>query len=293
VARIERAASSRGVAVRSPDRIRDLTTGRLREVDASVRQKIGTTEILVTVECRKRGRKGDDTWIEQLATKREKIGAAKTIAVSAAGFTSSAVESAKHLGIELRTLSEVNARDIEGWFLPSGAVHVFRLIENVRCGIVLFEESGQPSEYGFWAPDVELPVCYHAQHKSPFPIIDYMPLLEATNPEMFEAVPPDGTKVELEFPIEWGFGELSVALTTGRRWVHRTTLVADVSYQAAVCEINDGVHHEYRDLSGDTVQRTAFNTELMGLRVTFAHQSQREGGQNVTCEFGPPQSDEP
>lgn len=42
------------------------------------------------LECRKRGRRADDTWIEQLATKRAKIGAVKTIAVSASGFSDSA-----------------------------------------------------------------------------------------------------------------------------------------------------------------------------------------------------------
>lgn len=72
VARIEQAASERGAIVTSPDRIRDFTTGRLREVDVSIRQKVGTADILVTIECRKRGRTGDDTWIEQLATKRQK-----------------------------------------------------------------------------------------------------------------------------------------------------------------------------------------------------------------------------
>src|SRR5712691_8217782 len=122
VARIERAASPRGAVVTSPDRVRDLTTGQMREVDATVRSKVGTTEVLITVECRRRGRKDDDTWIEQLATKRQKIGAAKTIAVSGSGFTSSATKSAKHFGIELRTLSKVSASDIEGWFLPGGAV---------------------------------------------------------------------------------------------------------------------------------------------------------------------------
>src|SRR5476649_237725 len=118
VARIEEMAVPRGATVKSPDRLRDLTTGQLREVDASIRHRLGTVEILVTVECRQRARTADDTWIEQLATKRHKVGAAKTIAVSATGFSSAAIKSAAQLGIELRPLSEVSAREIEGWFLP-------------------------------------------------------------------------------------------------------------------------------------------------------------------------------
>ncbi|MHC2293397.1 restriction endonuclease [Bradyrhizobium barranii] len=292
VSRIERAASAHGALVTSPDRIRDLTTGQLREVDASIRQKIGTSEILVTIECRKRGRTQDDTWIEQLATKRQKIGAAKTIAVSAAGFTTSAIESAKHFGIELRTLAEVAACSMDSWLLPTGAVHVCRLIENIRCGIVLYDDSGQPLTDGFWAPDVELPVCYHADMKSPFAVQDYLPLLEATHPEMFDGVPLDGTKVELEFPIEWSFGELSVAMTTGRKWVYLTKLVADVSYQATVCDLHEGTHHEYRSAAGDTIQHTSFDTTFLGMPVTFEHQSDPRKGQVVRRKFRPPSSDE-
>lgn len=291
VARIESAASSHDAVVTSPDRVRDLTTGQIREVDASIRSKVGTTEVLVTVECRKRGRRDDDTWIEQLATKRQKIGAAKTIAVSSAGFTSSAIKSAQHFGVELRTLSKVSIADIEGWFLPSGAVHVFRLIEDIRCFVVLYEDSGQPSKYGFWAPDVDIPAFHHEEHRSPFPVKDYIPLLELTHPEMFSDVPFDGTKIELEFPIHWNLGELQVATTDGKKPVHLTKLVAKVSFQSAVCNIEAGVHHEYASPDGTTVQHTAFNTELFGLPVTFEHQSDPSGKQKVSCKFSPKPGD--
>lgn len=85
VARIEADAGPLGLTVTSPDRIRCRTTGRLREVDASVRTQIGTSSILITVECRKRRAKQDVTWIEELATKKHAIGAARTIAVSLPG----------------------------------------------------------------------------------------------------------------------------------------------------------------------------------------------------------------
>lgn len=287
VARIERAASPRGVVVKSPDRIRDLTTGQLREVDASIRHTIGTTEVLITVECRKRGRRDDDTWIEQLATKRQKIGAAKTIAVSAAGFTSSATKTARSLGIELRTLANVSAADIEGWFLPGGAVHVFRLIEDIRCSVVLYEDSGEPSRYGFWLPDVERTAFYHETPSEPFSIRDYVPLLEAAYPELFAEVPLDGTRVELEFPIHWELGELQLAATPVGLSVHLTKLVAKVSYQSAVCDISSGIHHEYGTPGGAVIQHTEFATELFGLPVTFEHQSDPSGKQRVSCKFSP------
>src|SRR5690242_12398236 len=104
---IEKTLGPDGPTVKSPDRIRDLHTGNLREVDASIRHKVGSASILVTIECRFRGRSQDDTWIEQLAKKREKIGAAKTIAVSSTGFSSSAVKTAALSGIETRTMATI------------------------------------------------------------------------------------------------------------------------------------------------------------------------------------------
>ena len=52
VSRIEGALAPAGAVIRSPDRIPDLITGELREVDVSIRYRVGSVELLVTVECR-------------------------------------------------------------------------------------------------------------------------------------------------------------------------------------------------------------------------------------------------
>lgn len=101
VARIERDAGKLGLVITSPDRIRCRITNRLREVDASIRNQDGD---LITLECRKRRGSQDVTWIEQLATKRRSLGASKTIAVSAAGFSKSAYALARENEIELKTV---------------------------------------------------------------------------------------------------------------------------------------------------------------------------------------------
>ena len=68
--------------VKSPDYIPDLDTGRKREVDASIRYKVGSIENLTIIECRKRKHKQDVTWIEQLSSKKDNLGAHQFIAVS-------------------------------------------------------------------------------------------------------------------------------------------------------------------------------------------------------------------
>jgi len=130
VARIEQDAGPLGLKVTSPDRIRCRMTGRLREVDASIRSQVGTSNVLVTIECRKRGRKQDVTWIEQLATKKQAIGADRTIAVSSAGFSEEAHAAARHHGVDLRRLSDVSAAQI------NTLLHLdFVLFTHKRCAV--------------------------------------------------------------------------------------------------------------------------------------------------------------
>ncbi len=112
VARIEKDAGPLGLTVVSPDRILCKITGRKREVDVSIRSRAGTTNILITIECRKRHPKQDVTWIEQLAAKRDAIGASCTIAVSSSGFSPNAAAVAHRHGVQLRRLSEVSVADI-------------------------------------------------------------------------------------------------------------------------------------------------------------------------------------
>jgi hypothetical protein len=112
VARIESDASKEGLTVVSPDRIRCKITGRKREVDASIRGRIGTPAVLITIECRKRHTKQDVTWIEQLAAKRDAIGASCTIAVSPQDFTKGAEMVARRHGILLRRLSDISIDEI-------------------------------------------------------------------------------------------------------------------------------------------------------------------------------------
>jgi hypothetical protein len=110
VARIEADARNTGLTIRSPDHIRCRLTGAMREVDASIRG--GSEFELITIECRKRRAREDVTWIEQLATKKESIGAARTIAVSASGFSKAAQTVAASHGIELKTLRDISLADI-------------------------------------------------------------------------------------------------------------------------------------------------------------------------------------
>lgn len=289
VARIEKAAAPRDAVVKSPDRVQDITSGQLREVDASIRYKVGSADILITIECRKRRRKADQTWIEQLASKQASIGAARTIAVSSTGFTKPALDAATKYGIEARTLSEVTPRTIESWFMPGGAVHVARLIEDIRCFVVLYDEARKPWTHGFFAPVEQLPFK-HKGEESAFKISAYLPVLERVHPELFTDIPLDGTRIELELPIEWQPGELLI----GRDWelsVYLTKLIVTASYQSTILNIESGEHHEYIAPDGTTYQHSSFESNWLGESVRFDHQSDPSGTQHVSMEFLEPNED--
>jgi hypothetical protein len=112
VADLERLFADSHVEVKSPDRLRDRHTGRLRDVDVSVRGRVGSSDLLVIIECRSRSKKSEIDWIEQVATKMQDVGAHRALAVSAKPFTAGAIKKAAGWGIELRTFSEVDDTEI-------------------------------------------------------------------------------------------------------------------------------------------------------------------------------------
>lgn len=154
VARIERTLAPHGAVVKSPDHVPDRITGRLREVDASIRIPAGDSMRLIAVECRdhRKGRQ-DDRWIEQLVTKRDKIGASRLIAVSSSGFSNSAIATANHFGIELRQMSQITDREIaEQWVRIKISV---LFLEFVIDRIVLLDTVGALVTLSEFGPDVE------------------------------------------------------------------------------------------------------------------------------------------
>lgn len=115
IARIEQAMVPSGAVVASPDRIPDKVTGELREVDASIRYRVGTCPVLITIECRDRTSVEDVRWIEQLAEKQRSIGASITVAVSSSSFTGPALKKATALGIQVRVLTDATADEFIQW----------------------------------------------------------------------------------------------------------------------------------------------------------------------------------
>ena len=272
VARIEETVAPLGAVVRSPDHIPDRLTGQSREVDASIRYRLGTTDVLIIVECRRRSRTQDVTWIEQLATKSKSIGANKTIAVSATPFTTPAYRVAELNQIELRTLGEATPAELTQWFLPVGGVaHVFRDVEDLDCVVFLQCSDGLPTDYGLQARDCFESVFHHKLIKSPFPASVLYSFAELYQPERFAEVPFDGTSKRIVFRFSLVPGPLLVQGREGLLVVDHVRLEASVSYKICVFDRDDGVHHSYSLPDGQQYRHSAFHGKLFDMSVTFEH----------------------
>jgi len=143
VATIERHFSPQGATVKSPDFCEDLRTGQKREVDGSIRYRVGSTPILITLECRDRSATQDVTWIEQLASKRDAIGAACTVAVSASGFSEPALRAARFHGIQTRLLREIDDEAARVWASQMEIIAFRAVCRTLSMRVSLFEDRTQ------------------------------------------------------------------------------------------------------------------------------------------------------
>ncbi|MCP4265542.1 MAG: hypothetical protein GY777_08200 [Candidatus Brocadiaceae bacterium] len=101
--------------IKSPDFIEDQVTGELREVDISIRKKIGLFPILIIIECKIDSSINDVQWIEQISQKREALKASKAVGVFSNKISDIALKKASFLDIETRLLRNISLDDISGW----------------------------------------------------------------------------------------------------------------------------------------------------------------------------------
>jgi hypothetical protein len=283
VASIEGQLAPEFAVIKSPDHIRDIDTGKLREVDASIRMSIGSAEILVTIECRRRNTAADITWIEQLATKRVKLGASKTIAVSAQGFSPQAIQSAARYGIETRTLKPLSDGEVHDWFKPDGFLHYYRSVTDFTCDVIT--ESGECLSVGPTEPRFR-----EANVHGLFPASAFLNFIELKAPDTFKSVPLDGTPVSFTFelkgdqpdiiPVPLGEsrknGPLTVDVSGTERCIRNIRLELKITHISKLIQPTDGKHSVYGPPDDAQHVASQYETEMFGLPVSIEHHSRKE-----------------
>lgn len=150
---LEELLGDSNLEVKSPDKLFDYASENYREVDISIKGKLGTHPILIVIECRAWGRPQNVTWIEQLKTKRDGIRANKMIAVSTSGFSLNAVTLAGKYGIGIRNVDNLDSKELSGWIANTEVVYILNKFDVQKINFVLTDSS----ELGDVAPKATLP----------------------------------------------------------------------------------------------------------------------------------------
>ena len=263
VARIEADAGPLGIRVTSPDRIRCNVTGRLREVDASIRSHVGTANVLITIECRRRAKAQDVTWIEQLAAKKLAIGADRTIAVSATGFTTAAETAAHRHGISLRKMSEVSAAEINSLLRVDFVLFWHKACAIARVGIREFQSLDRkmpdPNNIDSTLPQDTDPfaaIFHNTQTGASWSLHDlWRQIQEAADPfeGIAKAQPPVFRTACFAYP-----GTVTVETSDGPRVLGDVLLAVALSVEAEQVSLDAAQKVEYASGEIPAVQRVEF-----------------------------------
>ena len=118
VATLERSLLPPTFTVETRQRQFDEEGAQLAEFDIVISGRLGSASVLWLIECRDRpsGTSEPGAWIEQLDGRRRRFNFDKVAAVSTTGFSSSAVDYARNVGIDLRTVRWLKAEDFVDWF---------------------------------------------------------------------------------------------------------------------------------------------------------------------------------
>ena len=239
-------------------------TNRLREVDASIRARVGSAEILVTIECRRRSAKQDVTWLEQLSSKKQALGAARTIAVSKSSFSKGAIEAAAFYGIDLRILNEITETDIQSWCFPQAVVHLYKhceLLASPSVGVVMLP-GDKPGDLNLPTGGTASPIFKIPGHKESLSLDDLWIRAEQEL-GLYDKAPIDGKPLNIRLKLESTDG-LTVDTALGYRSVKEITLEAAIRWKQERIPLGDARLVTYSapsDPTGQKVARAEFDTK--------------------------------
>ena len=97
--------------VKLNDTIQGVNSGESRQIDISVRQKVGQFEILIVLECKDLLRRVGVSNVEAFIEKLKDVRASKGAIISSRGFSKGAVNLARNKGVETLRLVDVESVD--------------------------------------------------------------------------------------------------------------------------------------------------------------------------------------
>lgn len=274
IARIEQAMAPTGAVVTSPDRIPDKVTGELREVDASIRYKVGTSPVLITIECRDRTAVEDVRWIEQLAEKQRGIGASISVAVSSSGFSEPAIKKAAAVGIQVRVLNDATPCEFVQWLSLDNCQIIVDEWALAELNLELFDAPDDAAFLPAFQDSFRLlgpraPLFIRNVDGRRYHVENVLIEWRNRNGSFFPAdLPCDGSKVRRYLHLPLGRGSLQVETTKGRfdiRVIHVGLLLTRIKSPMPVARLC-----EYADANCTLVQTAQWDI-LENIKLSLHH----------------------
>lgn len=111
VAKVQKDFCSEAATVTVNDKIEGVITGVTRQIDISIRQKIGQYDMLIAIDCKDLAEPVDVKGVEEVIGLIQDVGANKGVIVSANGFTSTALTRGAKAGLDLLRLIDCGDHD--------------------------------------------------------------------------------------------------------------------------------------------------------------------------------------
>jgi len=238
VAMLEQQLGPQGVIIKSPDYFIGRESQKRRESDISLRHKIGSSEVLLIVECRQRKDRQDVRWVDEVISKVRDIGADKALIVSSIGFSKGAKNRAKANNIEYRTLKEVKPEEFGSWL---GVLEVEYRNPKVNFLTIVVELSYPiPSDFTYDQElltrlnDIRTPVYFNQKDRKYFSFWDLWKTLETSS--IYKSIQP-GQKVKhrielrpdpaihaLRIEGKKGFADVDIFKVVAEFWIEEKTI---------------------------------------------------------------------
>ena len=114
IARIQKSVHDRA-EIGVNEKLKDVDTGRLRQIDITIRLSDGPTQFLGIVEVRDRSRPIGVRYVEEISGKQRSVRADAAFLVSKSGFTKTAITKATQLAIRTLSYEEAQEADWSNW----------------------------------------------------------------------------------------------------------------------------------------------------------------------------------
>lgn len=119
-------------------KVRDVDTGKLRQIDIGIHLSDGPTEFFGIIEVRDRSRSIGVRYVEEISAKRQSVRADAAFLVSRSGFTKTAITKASRLGIRALTYDEAKDADWSDWLQCRTIRVLSKKYENVSIAFAEF-----------------------------------------------------------------------------------------------------------------------------------------------------------